>query len=621
MSSEQAGLPAEEDEVNELAYTSQKEAMLFLIDISPSMLKPNDKGTCAARTALECAYSVMTTKVFSAPNDMIGVVLYNSKTSQLDKDKKYSTVRKEHMHLLVDLDVPGADLIRVVRDLLKEPNQFNEVCQASEERASPAELIELARDIFQNQAPRFNFKRLVLITDDDDPMRTHRALTQQFKTRTKDLYSLGVTIEPIFLSNEAPFDSIKFWDDIIERQEEDAGELVLEGEARLVDMQETIKALQTPKKATFSIPMEIAPGLSIGIKGYVLFKEQKVVRTTYIDNSGARPQTAKADTTLTCEDTVTVLDKTQIKQGYKFGSENVTFDAKEMQQIKRIESPVLRIIGYKSLEKLDFCHNIAPAYFIYPHEATHVGSKRTFAALHRVLLQKKQFALCWFIPRRNASPVVAAMMASELELSENKKSQLSPPGFFVIPLPFADDLRNPPRSRPLPSEDLASLFGDIIGQITLPAYDPAKRSNPALQWHYKALEAMALGEDVPQLADQPDESMPNFKAIHKRAGKAMLAFVEALEMAVEQVQDAGPAVPTKRKGASPVASSKKAKPGPGSVPSLEDLRAAVLNGTLGQFKVPELKAALSAHASAFDVKPASSLKKQEMIDFITEKLT
>lgn len=617
MSSSYDNPAADDDEVNELAYTSQKEAMLFLIDISASMLKEDEKGACAARTALECAYSIMTSKVFAAPNDMIGIVLFNSKISKLDEDETYRSKGKEHMHLLLDLDVPGADLIRPLRDLLNDKECFNEVCQPSRARASPAELLVLANAIYQTRAPRFNSKRLILITDDDDPLGDDRQQTQAFKTRAKDLTALGITIEPIFLANERPFDSEKLWDDVIERSDEESGDLVLEGVARLKDMQETIKALQTPKRATFSVPMEIAPGLTIGVKGYILFKEQKIVKSTYIDNTGAVPQTAKAETTFLCDETASLLEKKQIKHAYSLGSENVVFDSKEMKQIKQIESPVLRIIGYKALAKLHFFHNLSYAYFIYPHEVTHVGSIRTFAALHRVLLQKKQFALCWFIPRRNASPTVVAMMASELELSSNRKSQLSPPGFFLIHLPFADDIRDPVPRKAWQSADLADLMGDIIRQLSLPSYEPSKRSNPALQWHYKALQSIALEEDVPRLEDQVDETLPNFKAIHKRAKDEMSRFVEALEKAVEQSNE--PGYEQKRKATSPGASSKKPKLDPEAVPSIDQLRAAVSNGSIKKLKVPELKAAISTHASRFSGKPPSMLK-QDMIDFITAQL-
>ena len=48
-------------------------------------------------------------------------------------------------------------------------------------------------------------------------------------------------------------------------------------------------------------------------------------------------------------------------------------------------------------------------------------------------------------------------------------------------------------------------------------YDPFKYPNPALQWHYKIIQALALEEDLPEKPD--DKTIPKYKQIHKRAGE------------------------------------------------------------------------------------------------------
>lgn len=89
-----------------------------------------------------------------------------------------------------------------------------------------------------------------------------------------------------------------------------------------------------------------------------------------------------------------------------------------------------------------------PAYFIYPTEEDFIGSVRVFAALYNVLSNDNKMALAWVITTTIATPRICALVASKevLEESKGRTEQVSPPGIFLIPQPFAEDLRDfPPR--------------------------------------------------------------------------------------------------------------------------------------------------------------------------------
>lgn len=91
-------------------------------------------------------------------------------------------------------------------------------------------------------------------------------------------------------------------------------------------------------------------------------------------------------------------------------------------------------------------------------------------------------ALVWFIPRKNATPSLAAMVAGEERVDENGVQKI-PPGMWVIPLPFADDVRqNPEYARHAPPDDLVDAMSNVIGQLELPkkVYDPEKYPNPCM---------------------------------------------------------------------------------------------------------------------------------------------
>jgi ATP-dependent DNA helicase 2 subunit 1 len=132
-----------------------------------------------------------------------------------------------------------------------------------------------------------------------------------------------------------------------------------------------------------------------------------------------------------------------VKKAYKFGGDFVLFTPDELKEIRNFGEPVLRILGFKPISTLRFWDNIRPSYFIYPSDAAVTGSTRTFASLHKKLLDDELMGVTWLIPRRNQSPVFAAMVPQREEF-DDKGAQSTPPGMHLIVLPFLDDIRANP---------------------------------------------------------------------------------------------------------------------------------------------------------------------------------
>lgn len=228
------------------------------------------------------------------------------------------------------------------------------------------------------------------------------------------------------------------------------------------------------------IPLEIGPDFKISVNGYLLFKRQEPARSCYVWLGGEKPQIAKGATTLTADDTARTVEKSEVRKAYKFGDEQVSFTTDEQQSLRSFGDPVIRIIGFKPLSALPFWANMKHPIFIYPSEEDLVGSTRVFSALHQKLLKDNKMALVWFIPRRNAGPSLAAMMAGGEEADEHG-TQTFPPGMWILPLPSADDVRqNPETSLNVAPEPLIDRMREILQQLQLPkaVYDPTKYPNP-----------------------------------------------------------------------------------------------------------------------------------------------
>jgi len=93
-------------------------------------------------------------------------------------------------------------------------------------------------------------------------------------------------------------------------------------------------------------------------------------------------------------------------------------------------------------------------------------------------------------------------------LDEADGSQLYPPGFHLIHLPFADDIRQvkfEPNIKP-DSEQIGKAK-KVVKSLRI-AFDSRNFENPALQKHYSNLQALALDRQNPEEIEDyliPDE--------------------------------------------------------------------------------------------------------------------
>ncbi|KAI5849437.1 SPOC like C-terminal domain-containing protein [Morchella snyderi] len=604
----------EEEEEDVQQYQSQKDAILFAIHVSESMLathddtqdppsspkdtdKPKSKKTTptsAVLTALQCAYSVLQSRIISNPADMIGILLFGTATTRFTTDSGY-----QHCYLLLDLDIPDATGIRELKNLISDPAELSSLLAPSEEPVSMANVLFAANQIFTTKAANFQSRRLFVVTDNDDPHAKDKALRNSAITRARDLYDLGVRIEPFFIAQPGKpggFDAARFWDDVVYRapgEDEDAEMVVsatADGTVRLKEMVTSILSKSTAKRALFNTTMEIGPGLLIGVKGYMLYKRQEKARSHYVFTSAERAQLVTGVTTKVAAETARAVEKTEIRKAYKFGGEQVVFTQEEMKAMRYFGEPVIRILGFKPSSSLQFEHNVKPAKFIYPDESTHIGSTRTFAAMHKKLAETDKMGVVWCIARRGGPPQVCALYPSIEVVIDGV--QTHPPGFFLIPIPFADDIRqNPDVPIVKAPARLIDRMRAVVKQLHMPkGYIPEKYSNPALQWHYRILQAIALDEDLPEKA--PDPTLPKYKLIEKYTGAQCKEWFDELLEATAGMAVTGEKTGTKRsvvnvrEGGGPAKRAKSEKPG---ADGGDEVESAYKTNTLNKLTVAKLK--------------------------------
>lgn len=384
-----------------------------------------------------------------------------------------------------------------------------------------------------------------------------------------------------------------------------------------------IASKSAPKRALFSnLPFEIGPGISISVKGYIIFKRQDPTRSTYVDISGERPQIAVGTSSLLADDTARTVDKAEVRKAYKFGGDTITFTKQELADIRYFGDPVLRIIGFKPTSMLPLWASTRPTTFIYPSEDDVIGSTRVFSALQQKLLKDSKMAMAWYIPRRNATPTLVALLAGAERLDDDGQFQIMPPGIWIHSLPYADDVRHPPDVSVIRSPDtLIDMMRTIIQQLMLPKslYDPVKYSNPSLQWFYRILQALALEEDLPEAPE--DKTLPRYRQIDKRAGQYVLEWGHELENQYREWQatNNGTATATgssKRSafatpadgGSTKEPARKTKRTSDGDAPSDAEMRSHFETNTVNKLTVAVLKAWLGSKGEV------ARGKKSELVD-------
>lgn len=327
----------------------------------------------------------------------------------------------------------------------------------------------------------------------------------------------------------------------------------------------------------------------------MIFKRQEPARACYIYLGSEKPQIAKGVTAQVADDTARTIEKWEVRKAYKFGGESVYFTPEEITQLKNFGDPIIRIIGFKPLAMLPIWASIKQAYFLYPSEVDYVGSTRVFSALYQKMLKDQLMAVTWFIARRNTTPVIAALMPG-VEKTDDERRQILPPGLWIVQLPFADDIRqNPPSMLVRAGDELVDCMRTVMQQLQLPkgVYDPMRYPNPALQWHYRILQALALDEDLP---DKPeDKTIPKYRAIHKRVGDDVLTWSQELDKAYRAYHTEHaphPGKSSKRQGSEDTAgSSKRIKME--DVPPDEEIYEHAEQATLSKLTVAQLRAWLT----------------------------
>ncbi|KAM9838024.1 X-ray repair cross-complementing protein 6 isoform 1-T3 [Aulostomus maculatus] len=577
-----------------------RDCLVFLVDASKEMfIKGGDGCPSNFDMTMHAVRNVYTNKIISSHRDLLALVFYGTEKSKNPRNSF------KHVYVYHDLDEPGAKRVQDVDALRGDKGAQLAAETMGSGETSLSDALWCCANLYSDIKLRLSHKRLMIFTCRDAPHGGNGAKDRQARTKASDLKETGVVIDLMNLMKPGGFDISLFFCDIVSPPEDDS-ELGLQLDPcdKLEDLQKRVRAKEQKKRALARLCLCLSEGLSIAVGIYAAATTARKPGAIRLFRESNEPVRSKTRTFHT--QTGSLLLPSEIKKAQVYGKKQIVMERDEVDAIKKFDDTGLCLIGFKPMEKLKLHHHIRPAVFLYPEEDEVKGSSCLFSALLKKCGERNVFALCRYISRRNYPPRFVALVPQREEIDEGK-AQITPPGFNIIYLPYADDLRtlDPPLC-PLASQVQVDKMKEIISKLRF-KYRRDAFENPVIQQHYRNLEAMALDMMAPE--DTEDLIMPKVDQIDHRLGLLVQEFKDLVYPA-NYNPESKPAA--KRKTVeSRGRAEKKAKV---ELPE-DELMAMVKAGTLGKLTVPVLKEA----CKQFGVSTTET-KKQELINALILRL-
>ncbi|CAI9117358.1 OLC1v1018735C1 [Oldenlandia corymbosa var. corymbosa] len=555
----------EDDPDNEfyLGKDSTKELLVYLVDASPKMFSAtcpseDQKDMSLFQVAISCITQSLKTQIINKSYDEVAICFFNTKEKKNLQD--LSGVYVFNVAEREDLDRITARFIKEFESLeVKFSSEIGSkygIVPGSRDN-SLYNALWVAQALLRKGSAKTTDKRILLLTNEDDPFSTIKGVTKLDMMRTtiqrakvmmefshtcvsfciklsisnilmvvhcllQDAQDLGISIELLpLMGKDREFHVNLFYAELLGLEGDELTQFTALAGERFEDMKEQLRKRMFKKRKIRRLTFIIANGISIEVNTYALIRPTNPGTITWLDSVTNIP--IKSDRSIICTDTGSLLpDSAQRIQSYK--NEDVMLSVDEVSEIKRVSTGHLRLLGFKPLSCLKDYHNLKPSTFIFPSDEEVLGSTCVFVALHRSMLQLNRFALAFYGGSTN--PRLVALLAQDEIISSG--GQVEPPGMHMIHLPYSDDIRHiedlhveTDALAPRTTDDQAQKAAALVRRVDLRDFSVCQFSNPALQRHYAVLQALALDED--EMPEVKDETLPD------EEGMARPGIVKALE--------------------------------------------------------------------------------------------
>ena len=509
-----------------------KDCILFLIDCSPSMhnlIQDANKVSTPISSLLKITENFLKTKIISNQNDLFGIVLFNT-------DKINNEMNFEGVNILFKIEAPNAFNIKKIKMMAqncdpevnkeKYKSELDEIFKPIENNPNKISFLNnamwIVKSILKNYDKKSYKRRIFLFTDNDDPIPNPQEKNICIQ-RAKDMSDSDITIElfPMNFDNKR-FNLNNFYAQIIPANSDDdldgGNDNILSIEQctdRLRELTKRIRQKEIKKRTLGKCPFYLTNNTKIYMNVYSCIKKSNKGRIFNVD--AKTNKLLKIANSIICKDTGSELYPEQVGTYQLYGNKKIPFTKEEMGKIKFLEEPGMKLMGFKSIDSIKPYYNLRESYFIYPNELYSNGSSKLIDALIKQMLNKNKCAIVKFVAREGSVIKLCALMPQAEKYDEDYFQ--TPPGFNMIVLPWADDIRSNsvimakfPKDLPEVNDEECELAKKLIKKMNI-SFDCRAFENYELQKFYATLQALALDESSEEPVE--DTLQPNEEGLEK----------------------------------------------------------------------------------------------------------
>ncbi|XP_031206200.1 X-ray repair cross-complementing protein 6 [Mastomys coucha] len=569
---------------------SGRDSLIFLVDASRAMFESQGEDELTPfDMSIQCIQSVYTSKIISSDRDLLAVVFYGT-----EKDK--NSVNFKNIYVLQDLDNPGAKRVLELDQFKGQQGKkhFQDTIGHGSDY-SLSEVLWVCANLFSDVQLKMSHKRIMLFTNEDEPHRNDSAKASRARTKASDLRDTGIFLDLMHLKKQGGFNVSTFYRDIISVAEDEDLGVHFEESSKLEDLLRKVRAKETKKRVLSRLKFKLGKDVVLMVGIYNLVQKANKPFPVRLYRETNEP--VKTKTRTFNVNTGSLLLPSDTKRSLTYGTRQIVLEKEETEELKRFDDPGLILMGFKPLVMLKKHHYLRPSLFVYPEESLVNGSSTLFSALLTKCVEKEVMAVCRFTARKNVSPYFVALVPQEEEL-DDQNFQVTPAGFQLVFLPYADDKRKVPfTEKVMANPEQIDKMKAIVQKLRF-TYRSDSFENPVLQQHFRNLEALAL--DMMESEQVVDLTLPKVEAIKKRLGSLVDEFKELV-----YPPDYNPERKVAKRKADDEGSVSKM---PRVELSDEELKAHFVKGTLGKLTVPTLRDACRTRGLK------SGPKKQELLD-------
>lgn len=416
------------DENDVFERLSGRQGIIYLIDAGKYTNDPeksivqNDKQF---RECLDCIEADLLKNISVNPKNLVSVVFYNTLHSPKPDaafvdDEGVNTLVPANCALFIPMKPISKELIQYFKNFKYSDDLFDFHGKfGSSDGSCFSEALWLCSRLIIQSNYKLVQSEIVLCTNNELPHPNTSKEQQQAIARAKDLRENNIGIYMLPMVDE--FDFQPFYNEFICEVfgDEDDYQRIQKPTDQRYRLMNRVQRAYYQKSCLRHLNFELTEGVAMACDIYSLSRNAKKPGTVKMFRSnnevvvGKRSyyvegQNQTVDDNEGMDEEVEVVQR-KVLPGELFKSqtvcgEEIQFGPDEIIKMKSIQSPGLRLLGFKPLDELQPRWMLKHCLFMYPNEKKITGSTVLFRTLWEKCMEKQKYALCTLTMRRATLP-------------------------------------------------------------------------------------------------------------------------------------------------------------------------------------------------------------------------